>query len=175
MWGDIFGGAASGAGMGYMATGDPTGAMVGATIGAMTGAVSGKEKEDAHKRQTELAARTQELSPWTGLRAKDPGPGPSQAGALMRGVGTGASMYAGAERMKQRQELVDAMKASTAAKAASQQATPVQTSQYIQRPMPVQTQQAPQYNVPASLQRPTQSQATFSGTEYYPGWFHTAP
>jgi hypothetical protein len=72
--------------------GGPWGAAIGAGAGLGLGAYQGKKRQEQEERDIELAAATQQYSPWTGLKA-----GPinrrDQGAALMTGALSGAQMY----------------------------------------------------------------------------------
>ncbi len=115
-WGDMLGGAASGAGTGAMlgTMGGPfgvgAGAVGGAIIGAGMGHMKGKAREDEFQRQNELAARTAELSPWTGLRPQSPTRGGGGFQSAIKGIGAGASMYGAGQKFQNQQALSNQMK-----------------------------------------------------------------
>jgi hypothetical protein len=89
--GTIFGSAAAGAGTGAM-IGGPWGAAIGGGIGLGAGMLQSKEQANKEQRQRELAASTQEFSPWTGLQAQ-PVEEVSDMQNLFSGALTGAQMY----------------------------------------------------------------------------------
>lgn len=98
--GRILGGALTGAATG-MAFGNP---WAGAAIGAAGGYMGGEEEAAQRKRETELAARTQELSPWTGLQAQPISKKSSEFGHLLRGGMAGAGMMQSQKNLEMQQK-----------------------------------------------------------------------
>lgn len=67
-------------------------AAAGAGLGLVSGMINQNQKKAEYNRQKELAARTAELSPWTGMQAEMPKSDPNAFGSLMSGAIGGGMM-----------------------------------------------------------------------------------
>jgi len=98
--GDLFSGGAVGGAM----AGAPLGPW-GMAGGALLGAISAGDARKKQAADAALAAKTQELSPWTGLSAKPVEMAPTDSQSMLQGVGAGMQgMQANKNYDAQRQE-----------------------------------------------------------------------
>jgi uncharacterized membrane protein len=66
--------------------------LIGSAVGAIGGAIKQNQKKGEYNRQKELAAKTTELSPWTGMKGEMPQNDPNAFDSIMSGTVGGGMM-----------------------------------------------------------------------------------
>lgn len=94
--GSMLGGAATGAGTGFMMSGgNPWGIAAGAALGAGAAYMGDKEKKAKINQENSVQAEVTRYSPWTGMRGQRVQDDSSDWGNMLQGAATGAAMYQG--------------------------------------------------------------------------------
>ncbi len=129
-WGNMMGGAATGAGTGAMFGGNPYAIGAGALIGGTMGLLQGRQQQKQNEAQNYLSSEQTRYSPWTGQQGNQNIQQSNGWNAAMQGVGAGVQQYGAYQNQQNQQQMMDAYKDRTNAFAMQQQAQiPAQTQQ----------------------------------------------